>query len=63
MRVKEYRVLDMAVETGALVGVSRAFKHTDEPTNEQIAEQVRIAVMNEVCEWFEFEDEIDSGGS
>ena len=58
MRAKEYRVLEQAVETGALLGVRRAHKHNDNPTEEQIAEAVKTAVLMEICEWFEMEDEI-----
>lgn len=56
MRVRTYAVLQRAVEEGAMLGVSHAFKHTDHPTQEAITTQVEVDVMNAICEWFEFEE-------
>ena len=61
MKPKEYRVLEMAVEAGAQRGVRRAYKHTDSPTEEQIALSVLECVMGEICEWFNFEDPEQQG--
>ena len=46
----------MCIENGASYGVMRAFKHTETPDIDTIVEQVEQAVMNEICEWFDFED-------
>lgn len=55
MKPDIYRLLEMCVENGAAHGVRRAYKHNEAPTEEQIAEKVTQHVMNEICEWFEFE--------
>lgn len=62
MRIRsEYNVMDMAVMDGAGLGVRRAFKHTDNPTEDQIINEVHRAVMNELSEWFSFEEAKDGG--
>jgi hypothetical protein len=33
----------------------RAYKYNEMPTEEQIADRVRDAVMNEICEHYDFE--------
>ena len=45
------------MEAGALRGVRRAFKHTEHPSDEAIAEAVENAVMGALCEVLEFSDE------
>jgi hypothetical protein len=57
MKPKEWRVLEMAVSDGALRGVRRAYKHNEEPTEEQIAESVSTCVLGEISEWFDFEEQ------
>ena len=49
-------ILAKAIEQGIEYGWSRAHKHTDEPEPEHIREQIEQAVLNEICEWFDFED-------
>lgn len=55
MRANCYAILDRAVEEGVAYGWNRAHKHTSTPTEEQVKEAVRNAIMSEVCEVFEFE--------
>lgn len=57
MKPKTYQVLVLAVEDGVAYGVNRAFKHSDNPTQNQINQCVADAVMNSICEWFDLEDE------
>jgi hypothetical protein len=57
MKVRTYVVLDNAVEMGVNYGWNRAHKHTDSPTEEQIKQEIWHAVMNEITEWFTFDDE------
>ena len=52
-----YKVLVMAVETGVALGVRRAFKHDARPTDEAIIAAVERAVIDEICEWFRFDQE------
>jgi hypothetical protein len=51
-----YKVMVLAVETGVALGVRRAFKHDPKPSEDQIAATIEQAVINEICEWFKFEE-------
>lgn len=55
MKANEYKVLEEAVDNGILVGWTRAHKHTEEPTGEDIRTAIFNAVMTEICEWFQFD--------
>ena len=59
MKPKEYQVLQMCIENGLAFGLNRAYKHTDEPTKDQILDAIEQALMEEIHQWFEF-PEIDS---
>jgi hypothetical protein len=52
-----YKVMTMAVETGVALGVRRAYKHDAKPSDEAIIAAVERAVIDEMCEWFKFEEE------
>jgi len=54
-----YKVMVMAVETGVALGVRRAYKHDARPTDEAIIAAVERAVIDEICEWFKFDQEED----
>ena len=56
MKPKELAVLEMCIENGITYGLARAYKHTDEPTDDQIKFVLRDAIMHEIYEWFEFEE-------
>jgi len=56
MKAKEIAVLEKCIENGILYGWNRAHKHTDEPTEDQIKYVMRDAIMHEVYEWFEFDE-------
>ena len=55
MKTNEYKLISMCVEVGTQLGVQRAYKHTDTPTQQVIEQCVYDAVMHEICEycWFE----------
>lgn len=57
MRPDIYKLVEHCVETGSKLGVSRAFKHDEAPSQEAIADKVSQAVMQEIFEWFRFEDD------
>jgi hypothetical protein len=57
MKVRAYDVLRRAVEEGAMYGWRRAHKHTDTPEENAIVDQIIQGVLNEVCEYFDFDDE------
>ena len=52
-----YKILQMAVEDGIALGVRRAFKYTDKPSEDQMVETIRMEVMTQICEWFYFNEE------
>jgi len=57
MKPDSYKLISQCVEIGVSLGYARAFKHTENPTPEQIKSAIESAVMDEVCEWFWFGDE------
>ena len=57
MRVKTYLILERAVEEGARLGYRRAFKHVENPSEEQIVDALTEAIMLSVCEVFDFEEQ------
>lgn len=59
MKPKILPVLEMAISNGALYGVRRAFKHLDDPSDEQIAQAVCDAVWTEIHEWFDMETVVE----
>lgn len=54
MKAKEYNLVQMCVENGVRLGLGRAYKHTEQPTYEDMIDAINSAVMNELCEWFDF---------
>jgi len=56
MKAKEIAVLEKCIENGILYGWNRAHKHTDEPSEDLITYVMRDAIMHEVYEWFEFDE-------
>ena len=50
-----YKVICMAVEDGVAIGVRRAYKHT-EPDQDTLIETISQEVINQICEWFKFQD-------
>lgn len=57
LKAKVYPLLCEAIEAGVAYGLTRAHKHTDTPTREQIAEAVEQAMLHELLERFEIEGE------
>jgi predicted Zn-dependent protease with MMP-like domain len=57
MKVCAYDVLRRALEEGAEYDWRRAHKHTDSPDAETIKDQIVTTILNEVCEYFDFDDE------
>ena len=55
MKPKFLPVLEMCIENGLTYGYRRAFKHTDNPTEEEITDQIRQSIMHELYEWFDME--------
>jgi hypothetical protein len=57
MRIRAYPVLCRAVEEGVAYGWQHAHKHVDTPDAETIEQQIVSAVLNEVCQYFDFDDD------
>jgi len=57
MKAKEYNLITQCVETGVMLGWNRAHKHDATPDPEAIRDAIELAVLNEICEWFDFEEE------
>lgn len=54
MKVRAYPIIAEAVESGVNHGISRAYKHTDQPSHENMTQSIVDAVMlalNEVIDW------------
>jgi hypothetical protein len=57
MKVKEYNVLVDCIERGVEYGMNRAYKHSETPTRAYINEQIADAVLLEISEYFDFDNE------
>lgn len=55
MKANEYKVLEEAVDEGVNWGFVKAYKHNQSPSEEQVREAVKAAVMASVGEWFTFD--------
>lgn len=53
-------MLEQCIETGISLGYNRAFKYNDKPTKEEFEYEICKAIMNEIYEWFDF-DEVNYG--
>jgi hypothetical protein len=52
MQPKFILVLEMCIETGIKLGLARAHKHDDEPSEKLIEEEIFRCITNEIYEWF-----------
>jgi hypothetical protein len=59
LRVKAWPVLERAVEEGVAYGWQRAHKHTDNPGEDLILDDIGQAVMSSICEAFEIDEPED----
>ena len=57
MKARDSLVLERCVETGIKLGLNRARKHQEAPTEAEVVEAIQRAVMEEVEEWFVFEED------
>lgn len=56
LKANTYAVLEECIEIGIDGGMNRAYKHTDNPTEEQIKEELLRYIMLQICEKFKFDD-------
>ena len=57
LKPNTYKLLDRCIADGVRLGVARAHKHTDTPTQEQLYVDLENALMNEILEWFDIDDD------
>ena len=60
MRPKLIPVLEQCIENGTLLGYRRAFKHNDNPTEKEIVDKIGEAILSEIYEWFDFDDDYEN---
>ena len=56
MTPKFIYLLEQCILDGITVGHDRAYKHTDSPGRHEINEAIFMAVMEELDEWFDFDE-------
>lgn len=56
MKPRLIPLLDQCIENGFAQGWRKAHKHTENPKEEFIREQVRIAIWDQLHEWFDFNE-------
>lgn len=59
MKPKSYQLLIQCIEDGVAYGYSRAHKHTDNPSEDMIKDNIENGVLNAIHEWFYFPQEFD----
>jgi hypothetical protein len=57
MKARDSLVLERCVETGIRLGLNRARTHQEAPTEAEVVQAIQRAVMEEVEEWFIFEED------
>ena len=57
MRARDGMVLERCVEVGIKLGLNRARKHQEAPTEAEVVQAIQRAIMDEVEEWFIFEED------
>lgn len=58
MKARDSLVLERCVETGIRLGLNRARKHQEAPTEAEVVQAIQRAIMEEVEEWFIFKEEV-----
>lgn len=53
MQPKIHLALEQSIREGVTIGYRRAFKHVENPTEEQIVVSIETAVLNSIYEWFD----------
>jgi hypothetical protein len=54
MKPKHLVIISNCIEEGCRYGVSRAHKHTEDPSFEQIEEAVFTAIMERIHQYYDF---------
>ena len=59
MRPRTYDILSEAIEAGIASGWRHAHDHANAPGQAAICEHIEHDIMNEVCERFSFDDDLE----
>jgi hypothetical protein len=57
MTPKFTQLLEKCITDGVILGHTRAYKHNDFPSKADINEAIVREVLNELHEWFDFDEE------
>ena len=57
MKPKFVQLLETCVIDGVTMGHTRAYKHNDSPSKAEINEAIVNAILLEIHEWFDFDEE------
>ena len=60
MKPDYYAIISRAIEEGIQFGLNRAYKHTDTPSREEIADALETAILDQLCEFIRFESFVDA---
>lgn len=60
MKPKLYPILEMCIANGVLLGMARARKHTDTPSEDMVREKIIEATMQEIEQWFDMSPDADT---
>lgn len=58
VKLNAYKIIDEAIERAVLAGLRRSKKHTDNPSEDHVAQEVHRYVMNELCEILKFDEDV-----
>jgi hypothetical protein len=56
MTPKFIQLLEKCITDGVILGHTRAYKHNDAPSRSDINESIVREVLNELHEWFDFDE-------
>lgn len=56
MTPKFTQLLEQCILDGVILGHKRAYKHSDEPSESDINQSIVNEVLNELHEWFDFDE-------
>ena len=57
IKLNVYKIISDAIENGIRYGYRRAYKYVENPSEDTIIEQIHLAVMNELCDIINFDDD------
>ena len=55
IKLSPYEMVRDAIQAGVTCGLRRAYKHVENPSDEQIVEAITQAVMTDLCDVLDFD--------